>query len=209
MNHLKAMFGTPKPKTNEEIKDEYCAALGRFISAYAVTEGMVHMCFRKVSGIPANVARILSSDWRLSNLGGPIRQLAAANKMSEEVQKEIDCLLTHLNEIAQFRHRLIHRGADLEGEFFVSSNWVSMKSIEDFEQVKFTVGDLRDATIDLRSMTIRFYWVSHPEEANPSDMTAVERALILAPWRCKLPKPETPNRPPPQKRRSRARPPRA
>jgi hypothetical protein len=182
----------------------YFYVLGQFVYQYAKTEAAFHLVLRWFTGLPDRQHRALIGAPRIADLTGAIRRLAVLSGRDEEDIKLWDEIYSRLNTISQLRDRLVHRGADVTDEGLLSTNSLTAKTDADIEFLRLQISDIDAATTDLASIAARvLVWGAPPGAYFPKPMLDEARA----PWRYKPVQPETPNRPPQTKRRSRERPP--
>ncbi|HTE16353.1 MAG TPA: hypothetical protein VK642_14860 [Burkholderiales bacterium] len=168
----------------------YFYAIGRFIHFFSRVESALHVSFAEFASIPDPVARAIKRGSKSGELIAMIKGVIVATKMNEKDTKEIKTVFDQFEAIAQFRDRVIHRGASVktDGTFF-SSNLATMKTPELWEFTTFTVQDIRNATDDLIRINLRILRIAFdlPMRA----MKSRARGLFL-PWRYKPVKLQTP-----------------
>jgi len=185
-------------------QDEFYKAFGEFILWYARVENTVHALFRHCTGMPEDVARVISGGMRISDVMGITKRLAKVREFDENTQAEIENVFTQMNEISKLRDVLIHRGGEYVAGHITSTNLATVRFKEDWEVVRLKIDDISDAKADCVRLYVRldslidpaFYWT------NPDAMK-----WLLQPWRYKHRPPDTPNRASPPKRPKRERPP--
>lgn len=166
-------------------------SLGKFICKYAIAESNIHYLFRHVSKIPDKTARAVIGGSTLFQVINLITRLLPAEEDRNDEQKEISCLLSHLQTISDFRNGLIHRGGETLEAGIESTNIFTAKSYESVEILVFPLGNLKDAIEDIEYITMRIYLILSPKafaEA-PADFIAG----LFAPWRYKSVQPNRPH----------------
>ena len=121
--------------------NEYFLKLGRFVHMFSVTEACWHLAFRAVAGIPEEIVRPITAGMRIVDIMAILKRVAKAKNVSPVDLNEINALAEQFQVISLFRDSLIHRGATPQFEKFVSTNLISMKSLEDYEMIAFTTKD--------------------------------------------------------------------
>jgi len=140
----------------------YFAALGRFISAYALAEAAAMMLTRSLSGLEDERSRIAFGGMRLSDISERLRKFAELEELPDE---KIDCIedcLQQLSQIGKQRDKLVHRRVSYEeGHIHVSNSFTS-KSLLSFEEDKFSIYDLKRMQSDCETIYIRLHTIEYP-----------------------------------------------
>lgn len=195
-----------RERRREQSKAEraYFHAVGAFIHHYARVEFILHVNFSYFARIHASVAAAIKRSMKAKELIAIIRPLLTINKFSDMEIAIVENCFDHFLLIAEFRDRVIHRGAAYSREgMFSSDNFATMHSLESFEHTTFTVKDIRDATSDLKNICNRISAVC--ASAPPEVFSKTIRDGLTSPWRYKpvklkrphqlsRPKPQTPER---------------
>jgi hypothetical protein len=183
--------------TREQV-DEYEAKqrilfeiLGRFTHAYAITEGFIHVAFRKISKIPDDVARAITGGQRVKDIIPALKLVAKIHKYPSADISEIEAIFSQFNIISRLRDKIVHRGAQPFGDEFRVSNLFTIKKAEDFELLRFNGEHVKNAIADLGRIMMRVTIVSSPERLT---FDAAQRKAIYGAWLYKPPEPRTPNR---------------
>lgn len=189
---------------NDDTQLKYFMELGIFVHTYSKVEAFVHLMFPRIAKVQPSVANAIKRSMKVSELISIIKPLLVLNDYSSEVILESEKLFSHFAHISEFRHKIIHRGADLleDGSLF-SHNSPTMGLAERFETMKFSVEDIEHASEDLRRMQLRILLLG----------SGCSRELILqndqnafAPWLYTHVQPMTPNQRLPAKTPARQRP---
>ena len=196
------LHGIPGKHTDEEIQAQYFEAFGRFLTAYAKVEGMVRAFLHHISNIKPLILQALTGGTRLSDIIPPIKKISELNSLNENGKKELDTVFNHLNLITVLRDKLVHRGAEVKDGQLLSTNFLSLKAIENYEEIRFDVKDLNNATSDLGAILLRLYALMNPNDPTVSELTELG---VFGPWKYKSLKPKNPNQPPLKGRQKRAR----
>jgi len=191
----------------------YFEALGRFAHQFAMVEALLHFKFIIYAGIPQKIARMLTGRMALGDLSGAIKKMVEINGWDEKLRTELDVLLEQINAISLFRDRILHRGANIDEDTYVSTNEATYRMSEDLEVLKFNIDDLRHAIRDLRCINLRLFRLgSHLEEMmSPMNLESMHRQIrnevgeLFGPWQYKYVQPDTPNRPTQKRFRSQKR----
>jgi hypothetical protein len=162
----------------------YFAALGKFITAYAIAEHQVHLLARRLTRLNDAKARIVFSGMRLGDLAERIRGLLRVTKATTKRYNEVDACLQQLDLIATQRNNLVHRFVLYKHGQIEVTNITISKSIDTFEIQKFTIADFENMDSDCSSITIRLRIICGGTEASPE-----LRKWARGPWRYKPPQP--------------------
>jgi hypothetical protein len=177
-----------------DVEDEsHYAALGRFITAFANTEGMVHELTRKFSGLSDEKARITFGGMRLSDVVDRLRQYIVIDSVPKETSAEIDYCLTQLVHIAERRHKLVHRGVIFRDGAFVISNVMTTRSLKNIEVESLDEELLENMLLDCGSIYMRLLSITHPERILEASKKTLAMMRALA-WRYKHEPPKSQNR---------------
>lgn len=157
--------------SNLSAKDApYFAAVGRFVSEYALAEAGAHLLARHLSGLNDEKARIIFSGLRLSDIADRIRQMMRADKGEDENFKDADaCLgqlavacLGQLAVVGDRRHKLVHRFAEFNTDAIHVTNALTAKSLAAAERDVFTLTDLEAMRADCAAIYMRFIYMKSP-----------------------------------------------
>jgi len=174
---ISSLFAEP---SKEEIADY--AAFGRFIAAFALAEGGVHIAARQFSGLTDDNARVIFGGMRLTNLAEKLRKLTAET----DNFKEVDELLTQLDVISQERDKLVHRLIEYDPkDGFKVTDRLTVKSLASAELQTFTPNELKAMELDCKAIFSRFVILSNQLEERRLagyDLTLLE---LYVPWRYK------------------------
>jgi hypothetical protein len=187
-------------------EDKFYLAFGKFVCEFADVEAVMHMIFRRLSGLKDGKSRAIVGGSRLSIILSMSRRLIPITKITDKRKKELLGIFEQLNHISSFRDDLVHRGATSSEVGFVSENWMTAKTYESIEIIRFEISHIEDATYDLIRMQARLWRVFPSKDRSPTSRKL--RKWIFAPWRYKSVKRENPmrqrvakNQAPPHQRR--------
>ena len=164
-------------------------ALGRFIASFAHAEGIVHEITRKLSGLSDEKARITFGGMRLSDVIDRLRQYINLESTPKDTFSEIDSCITQLSNIADRRHKLVHRGAVYSGGLLVSSNVMTTRSLKNIELETIDETLLYNMTLDCGAIFLRLLDIVAPERSDQKQL-AIMRGLT---WRYKHEPPKSQN----------------
>jgi hypothetical protein len=190
------MARTPNQLSATEYR-KYLLALGKFVSIYSQTEAMWHAALRRWAGVDEKISRALTGGMRGGEVTNTLRKIMQVVKIEKPKENELKSLITQFNDIAQFRDRLIHRGASYSPDFqqLVSTNDAYYRTLEDFETLAFNRDDMKHASQDLGRIMLRLLYAMLPDGYSVPGVSEKHQRWIHAPWSYKLLRPETPNRP--------------
>ncbi len=192
---------TPPLQAHLAAEDEpYFAALGRFITAYAMAEQQVHLFARHLTRLNDAKARIVFSGMRLGDLAERIRGLLRVNNTAAKRYNEADQCLRQFDYIATQRNNLVHRFVRYGEKKILVTNVVIAKSVDASEHHAFTIADLENMDSDCTAITLRLRLLCGGKESSPS-----VRKWARQPWRYTRPQPaqttkQRPSTPQSQKR---------
>ena len=171
----------------------YFAAIGRFITTYAMAEHQVHVLARKLSRMSDAKGRIVFSGMRLGDLADRIRGLLRTTGASKKRYDEIDRCLRQLDLIATQRNNLVHRFVRYSSGKITVTNVVISKSIETHEQDVYGLQHFEDMDLDCTAITLRLAKICGTNINLPS------RKWMHQPWRYKPVPRQTKQKQPPQR----------
>ena len=178
--------------------DLYHEALGQFVDNFAATESIIQLCFHHFAKLDPIRANIIKNEMSTGSLLTVTKAL-----LKEEnalVYAEVACVLDQYSIISEFRHKVIHRGADpryvMEGKL-VATNASTARSAEAYEQTEFSVEMLTAATLDLWFVGLRLLNAADPEGCPLRRYQLGHDAL--APWRYRRVESRRPYQAPQQK----------
>lgn len=192
-----------------EIDDNFFRILGKFAHVFARAETILSFKLIMDSGAPQKVVRALTGKLRLSDAMSTMKKIAEVNEWATETSKELHTVLDQLNHISELRDRVLHRGAKVEGDRFISTNESFYRSIGNLEVFAFTLKDLEDATRDLRCIELRLFRLgldmdsAFPPKIRDEMNQSIQNEVgeLFGPWRYKPVQRETPNQQPRKKSR--------
>ena len=202
-NPLMAALATPEARQRYQA---YCLALGEFIDCFARAEVGLHIAFKHLTKMPDPVARALLSGARIEVTIGYLRRLAEVEFIDATEWKELEPVLTHLNEINDVRNSLLHYGAQKveEGKAFITNVFRAL-TLDRVVKTPISPMKLSAMTYDLR----KIYLHLSARHMGRDDLTAnypEVKDVLAAAWRyIHVPPPQKPTADKPQKRRSRHR----
>lgn len=176
--------------------------LGRFVCNYASCEVYIHLLANHYLKLKEHHARAVIGGMQISHVVNLITRLMPTTDQSDS-DKEVAIVLKQFQEIADFRHGLIHRGAEVVDGGFKSTNLWTARSLESVEELTFPIQHLKDAIEDIGNINLRLIKVFRPDL-----FTDAGSAAMFQPWQYKAVPPKTPHRPPRVKKSKPARPPR-
>jgi len=177
----------------------YFAALGLFVSYYAMAETAVHLIARLLSGASDQKARVIFSGMRLSDLTDRIRHLMEADDIRENYKDEVRVCLAQLNVLAEMRNRLVHRLVTYAAQNITATNLFTSRSLSKVETTLFSIGDLVDMRIDCFCIYARLRLLIEPTFIDDSPDL---KEVVVRPWRYKPSPPNSSARPRPKAPRS-------
>jgi len=148
---------------------DYYATIGEFIVSYAQAECLVNQLGRKLSGLKEDKARILFAGMRFGDMKSRILAMLRISKRTQKTKKEIEVCLQHLDVIGLERDKMCHRSFAYEAWSVRITNQLTAKSMLEYEQDLFSLGDLLAMQLDCLKITIRISHVINPalrREAN-------------------------------------------
>lgn len=171
---------------------KYTSALGLFVDQYAAAEAFVHLCFARFAKMNRDLAMAIKGAMRLSDLMALTKRVMVVKRWPEEDRALIERAFTHLNDISEFRDRVLHRGAyvDSEGNL-LSTNVATMKSFDLMETVNFKIKDVEDATEDLRAIQRLISLVAYRRKVMKRYGPELIDEELKQPWRYRPVKPES------------------
>jgi hypothetical protein len=140
-------FQNPSPDLSAPPSREdqpYFAALGLFVSYYAMAEAAVHLIARLLSGTSDPKARVIFSGMRLPDLTDRIRHLMETEDIREDYKYEVKFCLSHLSVLAELRNRLVHRLVTYASQNIEVTNSFIARSLSQVETTIFSINDLVD-----------------------------------------------------------------
>jgi len=162
--------------------DAHFAALGRFVVDYATAEAVVHMLARALSGMSDEKARAVFGGMRLSDIAERVRAMLRINNAPPETFSEVDACLSHLDVIAERRHKIVHRSVAYDGiDSLQVTNILTAKSLASVELEVFKKEDLEAMSEDCQRIFLRLTYVE-----NPSKLALVPETFptfLRRPWR--------------------------
>jgi hypothetical protein len=167
--------------------DEFHLEMGRFICAFSDAEHFAFFLFSFVSDIRFPKSNAIIGGMRLADVIGIINRLTEKSHHSDEIKKEIRDLLSHLQSISAYRHVLIHLGAEIQEGNLSTTNMNSAKTMESVQQWTTDLSNLRAATHDLNTISLRIGLVRN---WNQNRISPSARRALFAPWRYKSVQPE-------------------
>jgi hypothetical protein len=177
-------YNTPGQAPTPPEDEPYFAALGRFITSYAIAEHQVHLLARRLTRLNDAKARIVFSGMRLGDLAERIRGLLRVTRTTIKRYNEIDLCLQQLDFIATQRNNLVHRYVIYQHGQIEVTNIVVSKSIEVSERQIFGIADFESMDSDCASITLRLRVVCGGLEVPPPLLK-----WARWPWRYKPPQP--------------------
>jgi hypothetical protein len=169
------MKGTPE-------EDEYLAALGGVISAYADAETAVHILARNLSGLDDDKARIVFGGMQLRHVMDRVRKLLALDSSPADMVANVESCFTQLGIVGTARDRLAHRSIFIGREGVVASNYMTARDVLAPERDTFTLREMWAMRIDCIAILARLIDVAVGNP--PRSATAAEMA-VREPWRYK------------------------
>ncbi|WP_339035837.1 hypothetical protein WHZ78_31505 [Bradyrhizobium symbiodeficiens] len=167
----------------------YYAALGRFVTYYAVAEAAVHMLARKLSGLSDERARIMISGLRLGDVQSKVKALLKISNQDAASRLIIEKCFTQLDAIATNRDKLVHRLVSVKEGTLNVTNIFTSKSLLTHENESFTVHDINCMQADCMIIYARLERVRQPSLAK-ADTPEFAQA-IASPWFYKPQRQET------------------
>jgi hypothetical protein len=105
------------------------------------------------------------------------------------IYSEVDMCLSHLSEIADKRHKLVHRSVNyIEGQLHIT-NAPTAKRLTSIEADMFDKKELSDMKLDCFAIYLRLLRAVDPSEANSDTPELIK--FLQQPWRYKSAKPKT------------------
>jgi hypothetical protein len=171
----------------------FYAALGRFVTAYALAEAGVHITARHFSGLSDEHARVIFGGMRLGDLSERLR------KLTDDTQyfSEIDELLTQLDGISKERDKLVHRLVEYDSKAGLTvTNKLTVKSIENVEVRNFSVQELSDMESDCKRIYFRLTSQIKGIDGPSAAKFGFTILGLHAPWQYKRPQQANKKKPP-------------
>jgi hypothetical protein len=169
-----------------EPQNAHYAALGRFVSMYALAEAGAHVAARKLSGMSDEAARVVFAGMRLPDISERIRKLLALSALDETRAADIDRCLAQISVLSGARSKLAHRLIKIVDESTISvSNEQIAKSVADAESHVFSLDQLKHMEYDAWRISMFL-----PAAADPAADTYDAPKLLdilRAPWLYKPP----------------------
>jgi hypothetical protein len=173
---FQANFARQQQKPDE---NRIFAAFGRFIAAYALAEGGLHIAVRFFSGMPEPKARIVFAGMRLSDVIERLRSFVKDTPNADT----INLIIEHINLIGGARDQFVHRLIEYDhGKGLKITNGLICKSVENTDPRTFTLPELEAMELDCRVIFVRLAIICEHPEPTTTDVSFVE---LYAPWRYK------------------------
>src|SRR5205823_6392002 len=100
----------------------YHECLGRFIRAFAATEGTMNGALREFSKVTGPVARAIFSGTRAEAAKQYITRIMDAEHYRQEIKDELKNVFNQLGLINSARNEILHYGTQFEGDQFIVTN---------------------------------------------------------------------------------------
>jgi hypothetical protein len=180
-------------RAHKSDEEAHFAALGLFVSSYAMAEASVHILARYLSGLKDDAARAIFGGMRISDLAERIRRLMEINDIAAPIRTDINDCLTQLDKLSDARNRLVHRMTLVHAPLILrTNNFLTVKAIERTEVNLFTRNILIDMRTDCLSIFIRLRHIAEPDLPYDDD---IDRA-VRRPWLYKDAPPNIARKPP-------------
>lgn len=188
--------------TTEEEWQQYYAALGRLMFAFATMEEEVNrllegyvrndlLALTKTPPRTAEIIKALISGMRITAARDTLKRLLRVTDAPPSVEKDVTEILSHLTELTTLRDQLAHHASFptmLPDGTFQTTNQSSAKEIMKIEWVAFHPRILLAAAEDLEQVPYRLNLALRPSErARLSNLSSrrEELELLSQPWRYK------------------------
>jgi len=118
---------------------------------------------------------------RLVDVLERVRQLMKLENTDAGTVAEVELCITQLSNIADMRHKLVHRPALFLSNRLVVSNVLTAKSLTNFEVHSFNPQELANMALDCGSIYLRLSALIEPPQATVAEMLPHAKQ----PWRYK------------------------
>jgi hypothetical protein len=166
---------------SSNLKDKYYAEFGEFMDRFASVETLIHIFFRRLTGMDSATARTISEGMTLAQLMTAIRRIVVVQNRDQEMIQSVEATFAQLSAIAAFRNFLVHRGVELEGDAFVVHDQMTSRSLEHYKRLDFNVHDLRAASSDCNVIFLKVRRIFAPVPPEEEDPFALQ--VMAEPWR--------------------------
>jgi hypothetical protein len=181
---------TNKP-THEEIS-AYHETLGRFIQAFASTEGTINGALREFSKVSGPVARAIFSGTRTDAAKQYITRILDAENYKQGIKDELKSAFDQLGLINSARNDIIHYGTKFEeADRFIVTNEARAHLPSRVSTVTVSTRILEQMMADLNKISM-ILLVQAMDLTNPESATYYRQALapiLQRPWQYKPTKP--------------------
>lgn len=181
MNTLASLLNIGVESREQKAKRFY-TALGEFVCTFARAEVAMYILLHHLLKLTDWKARALIGGQNMGMLVSLTKRIAP-KCLGPKKLKELNLLLTQLEIINQFRHDLIHRGADISEKDIRSSNFWSAKTNDAIEEMVLEIDHVTGADFDLGCIMVRIYLLAFRKKVGK--MTTTDRKMFFAPWRYK------------------------
>ena len=165
----------------------FYAALGRFITAYALAEAGVHIAARYFSGLSEKNARVIFAGMRLGDLSERLRKLT----LNTSHFSSVDELLLQLDVIGTERDKLVHRLVEYDPKHGLTvTNKLTVKSLENVEIHNFSIDELEAMKEDCTRIYFRLTAEIKGLDGPSATKHGVTILSLYGPWRYKRPQPK-------------------
>jgi len=168
--------------SGEYTTNKYYAKLGRFITAYASAEALVHLVLRFLSKMEDGRARVVFGGLRIHDATGLIRAFLELDPLPDGRSRRITDCLDHLSKLQDKRHKLVHRDVTYENEGFVASNKLTAKHVTMVETDRVTGPELEAMKEDCVDVYIKLLDALAPGVWKGNDWA---EPRVQQPWRYK------------------------
>jgi hypothetical protein len=171
--------------------DKFHQALGGFVSSFSGAEMAVTLLLWHVSGVSEEVAKAIFSGTRIKEAISFINRIYDATGEAA-IKNGMKRYFDHLGAINDVRNDVLHYGAPLVGtDFAIVSNALAAHTAAKLRELELSVLDLKNMSHDLHLITTVIREVRGG--TTPDRLHSLPHAaILLAPWRCKLPLPTVP-----------------
>ena len=166
---------------SSDLKDKFYTEFGEFMDRFASVETLIHIFFRRLTGMDNATARTISEGMTLSQLMTAIRRIVVVQNRDQEMIQSVEASFAQLSAIAAFRNFLVHRGAELEGDAFVAHDQMTSRSLEHYRRLEFNLDDLRAASLDCNVIFMKVRRIFAPVPPEEEDPFAIQ--VMAEPWR--------------------------
>jgi hypothetical protein len=170
----------------------YFAALGKFVTAYAVAESGVHRLARRLLKISDEKARILFAGARIGDVISRINGITPLARVGKKDTATIKLCFEQMDLIGKKRHAVVHRFVSLEGGEFHISNAFTAKSLRNIENDVISKDELEQMYYDCWLIYGRLDRVLNPSRWRKDD--ANQKMWLRSAWRYKPASQETPKK---------------